>query len=147
LAARGVQQPPKSAARGLALWAVDLWPYVNGKALVNGIKLLEMELSDMLDVIHYFYEEDLNYASVEQAKMSEARRVTLFKELYKQEYKYASTSAADRTAASFAGQYDFDDPVPFDPTNAPTKPYVPPTEMDADAMDPFGGVLDAPVNY
>ncbi len=101
----------------------------------------------MLDVIHYFYEEDLNYASVEQAQMAEARRITMFKELYKEEYRYASKATANKTAAAFANQYDFDDPVPFDPTNAPTKPYIPPTEMDADAMDPFGGVLDAPVNY
>lgn len=101
----------------------------------------------MLDVIHYFYEEDFNYASVEQAQMAEARRIAVFKELYNQEYKYGSTKQSTKNGSSFAGQYDFDDPVPFDPTNAPTKPYVPPTEMDADAMDPFGGVLDAPVNY
>ena len=101
----------------------------------------------MLDVIHYFYEDDLNYASVEQAQMAEARRVTVFRQLYNEEYKYVSTATSNKfNNNGFAGQYDFDDPVPFDPTKAPTKPYVPPTEMDADAMDPFGGVLDAPVN-
>jgi len=77
---------PNQQPRGLTLWAVDLWPYVNGKALVNGLRLEEMELSDMLDVIHYFYEEDLNYASVEQAQMTDARRVTLFKQLYGIDY-------------------------------------------------------------
>lgn len=100
----------------------------------------------MLDVLHYFYEEDLNYASVEAAQMAEARRVTIFKQLYNEEYRYASSATANKSAGTFNGQYDFDDPVPFDPKKAPTKPYFPPTQMDADSMDPFGGVLDAPIN-
>jgi hypothetical protein len=105
-----------------------------------------MDVSDMLDVIHYFYEDDLNYTSVEQAQMAEARRITVFKQLYNEDYKYASAATSSKTSGAFAGQYDFDDPVPFDPTNAPTKPYFPPTDMDADSMDPFGGILDAPIN-
>jgi len=27
-----------------------------------------MDVSDMLDVIHYFYEDDLNFSTIEQAK-------------------------------------------------------------------------------
>lgn len=104
-----------------------------------------MELSDMLDVVHYFYEEDLNYASVEQAQMTDARRVTLFKQLYNIEYKYASQEVKNKAAgANF--DFDLDDPIPFDPTNAPTKPFIPATEVDADSYNPFGSVLDAPIN-
>jgi hypothetical protein len=111
---------------------------------VNGIRLEEMELSDMLDVIHYFYEEDLNYASVEQAQMTDARRVTLFKQLYNIDYKYASDEIKNRSAGTI-GDFDFDDPVPFDPANAKTKPFIPATEVDANSYSPFGSVLDAPI--
>jgi hypothetical protein len=112
---------------------------------VNGLRLEEMELSDMLDVIHYFYEEDLNYATVEQAQMSDARRVTLFKQLYGIEYKYASEDVKNRTAGN-SFDFDLDDPVPFDPANAKTKPFIPATQVDADSYNPFGSILDAPIN-
>lgn len=147
MANRGVQWPPKLAARGLALWAVDLWPYVNGRALVNGIRLGEMELSDMLDVVHYFYEDDLNYASVEAAQMAEARRISVFKEMYGVDYAYASKESRNKAAGSSANfDFDLDDPVPFDPANAPVKSFIPATEMDDNSFNPFGDILDAPIN-
>lgn len=111
---------------------------------MNGLKLEEMELSDMLDVLHYFYEEDLNYASVEQAQMTEARRTAVFKQLYNIDYKYASEEVKNR-AAGTNFDFDLDDPVPFDPANAKTKPFIPATEVDADSHNPFGSVLDAPI--
>ena len=104
-----------------------------------------MELSDMLDVVHYFYEEDLNYASVEQAQMTDARRITLFKQLYGVEYKYASEDIKNKTAGQ-SSNFDFDDLAPFDPTNAETKPFVPATEVDEYSSTPFGDILDAPIN-
>lgn len=110
---------------------------------MNGLKLEEMELSDMLDVIHYFYEDDLNYASVEAAQMAEARRISVFKKLYGVDYAYASPDTKNKVASNM--DFDLDDPVPFDPANAPVKPYIPPTEMDADDFNPFGDVLDAPI--
>jgi hypothetical protein len=114
---------------------------------VNGLRLEEMELSDMLDVVHYFYEDDLNYASVEQAQMTDARRITIFKQLYGTEYKYASDEVKNRAAGnSSTFDFDFDDTVPFDPTKAETKPYIPPTEVDGSSFNPFGDVLDAPIN-
>lgn len=106
-----------------------------------------MELSDMLDVIHYFYEDDLNYATVEQAQMTDARRITVFKQLYGTEYKYASEDVRNKTAGTSANfDFDFDDLTPFDPTNAETKPFVPATEMDGASSNPFGDILDAPIN-
>jgi hypothetical protein len=114
---------------------------------VNGLRLEEMELSDMLDVVHYFYEEDLNYASVEQAQMTDARRLTLFKQLYGTDYKYASEDIKNKTAGSSANfDFDFDNLAPFDPTNAETKPFVPATNMDETSSNPFGDILDAPIN-
>lgn len=97
----------------------------------------------MLDVIHYFYEEDLNYYTVEHAKLAESRRVAIYKHLYNVNYKYGTSGAV---APNSAGGDFGDDLEPFDPSNAPVKPYVPPTEMDADLSDPFGGLLDAPIN-
>lgn len=95
----------------------------------------------MLDVIHYFYEEDLNFHTVEHAKMAESRRVAIYKHLYDVDYKYATSGAATSNAGG-----DFGDLEPFDPSNAPVKPYFPPTEVDADSYNPFGSVLDAPIN-
>jgi hypothetical protein len=105
-----------------------------------------MELSDMLDVIHYFYEDDLNYASIEAAQMAEARRIAVFKNMYGIDYAYASAESKNKTAGASANyDFDLDDPTPFDPTNAPVKPYVPPTDMDDGSFNPFGDVLDAPI--
>jgi hypothetical protein len=106
-----------------------------------------MESSDMLDVIHYFYEDDLNYASVEAAQMAEARRICVFKEMYGVDYAYASASSKNKTANANANyDFDLDDPTPFDPTNAPVKSFIPATEMDDNSYNPFGDVLDAPIN-
>jgi hypothetical protein len=105
---------------------------VNGKAIVNGVNLLEMELSEMLDVIHYFYEEDLNFSSHEQLKMAEQRRIHIYREMYLTEYKYALTTSSDEV-------------VPFDPAGGGTKSYIPPTEFNPDSSNPFGSVLDAPI--
>ena len=105
-----------------------------------------MELSDMLDVVHYFYEDDLNYASVEQAQMTDARRITVFKQLYGIDYKYASSDSKNKVASNSNFDYDFDDLAPFDPANKETKPFVPATEMDEFSSNPFGDILDAPIN-
>lgn len=90
----------------------------------------------MLDVIHYFYEEDMNYASVEQLQMSDARRVHVFEDLYGMTYKYRSSS----DSAGGAGINQFSGVG-----SADTKPYIPPTEFDPDSYNPFGSVLDAPI--
>ena len=105
---------------------------MNGKAIVNGVNLLEMELSEMLDVIHYFYEEDLNFSSHEQLKMAEQRRIHIYREMYLTEYKYALTPSSDSVEQ-------------FDPTGGGTKSYIPPTEFNPDSSSPFGSVLDAPI--
>jgi hypothetical protein len=98
-----------------------------------------MNVSDMLDVIHYFYEEDMNYASVEQAQMAEARRTFVFEEMYQTKYDY-------KTKNNGGNSQGYDDGVtPFNPRNKDVKPYIPPTEVDPDSYNPFGSVLDAPI--
>lgn len=91
-----------------------------------------MELSDMLDVIHYFYEEDLNFSTHEQLKMAEKRRVYIYREMYQTEYRYQIEDSSESVS-------------PFDPAGGGTKPYVPPTEFNPDSANPFGSVLDAPI--
>lgn len=97
----------------------------------------------MLDVIHYFYEEDLNFSTPDQAKMVEARRVAIYRHLYEVDYKYKTQGSV--TSSNAGGDFG-DDLTPFDPSKAPVKPYIPPTEVDADSYSPFGAVLDAPIN-
>lgn len=89
----------------------------------------------MLDVIHYFYEEDLNYASLEQLQMTDARRAHMFENLYGQTYAYKSGLNAENGTIN-----------QFNPNGAAgTKPFIPPTEFDPDSHNPFGSVLDAPI--
>lgn len=92
----------------------------------------------MLDVIHYFYEEDFNYSTVEQAQMTDARRIHVFEGLYKTKYQYAAPKSKTTNGEE-------DGVTEFDPDNQAVKPYIPPTEVDPDAYNPFGAVLDAPI--
>lgn len=86
----------------------------------------------MLDVIHFLYEEDLGYSSIEDARWTDAKRKHIYSELYGEEYKYYSTKEiADHDGTS--------------PDGEAIKPYIPPTEFNPDSMNPFGEVLDAPI--
>lgn len=84
----------------------------------------------MLDVIHYYLDEDMRYATPESAQMHSAMRHTLYGSLYNYPYNYGvgkngSSGEGDETAV---------------------KGYIPPTDFDAESDDPFGGVLDTPIN-
>lgn len=142
MASGTVFTPPYAAARAFIEWAVDLWPYVNGKALVSGLKLAEMDSVDMVDVLHYYFEEDLNVVSQEQVAAKSESRSVIYRTLYGTPYKYRVDAGIKATASSSSS---YDDLVPFDPSNSVTKPYVPPTEFDPDMAKPFGTVLDAPL--
>lgn len=87
----------------------------------------------MLDVIHYLYEEDSHFSTVEEARWVDIKRKHIYKELYNEDYKYFSTKEG---ASENSDNSDVD----------AVKPYIPPTEFDADSPNPFGAVLDAPAN-
>ena len=87
-----------------------------------------MEASDMLDVVHYFLDEDMRYSSVEELKIHDSVRKNIFKTFYDTEYRYGIPG-------------DTPDSVDSDAI----KPYIPPTEVNPDAPNPFGAVLDAPI--
>jgi hypothetical protein len=152
MASRGVLTPPYAGARGLLDWCIDLWPYVNGKALMSGLKLAEMETSEMLDVVHFILETDVTYSSAEQAESRSTMRQLLYRDLYKQEYKYAmqgtsSTEASGRVGKDRLKDFDIPDEVQYDikKTNKKeaTKPYIRPTLLTEDALS---AALEPPLN-
>lgn len=119
---------------------------------MNGVRLGELDSREMLDVLHYMFETDLNSSTYEQAEAKDTTRIQLYDALYDKEYKYASTKKESGT-----NNFDFDAPedeaedlgdvVPFDPMKPKdVKPYTPPTKFNANAVNPFSGVLDAPMN-
>jgi hypothetical protein len=145
MAHRTVLRPSSTGARAIAEWAIDLWPYVNGKALVNGLQLASMEVDDMLDVIHYFMEEDFNVTSAEQSEAREKSRTILYKSLYNKDYRFSSNKKTFSTVDASGHTNSFEEElVPVDPTAGPTKSYVPPTDFNPESIKPFGDVLDAP---
>jgi hypothetical protein len=100
---------------------------------VNNINLADMAVSPMLDVIHYFFDEDFRYGSVDGAHSHGAFREQIYGNLYDLEYKYSTNpeKSWSRTQKAEDG--------------TEVKPFIPPTDFDADSINPFGSVLDAPI--
>ncbi len=88
----------------------------------------------MLDVLHYYFEEDTTYITQEHALYTDSRRKSLYRLFYETEYKYGSTSESTTT------KYTSDEGEEYT-----SKSYIPPTEFDPESSDPFGGTLDAPL--
>lgn len=149
MAHRGVHESPGSAARGLVTWAIDLWPYVNGRALFNGIHLSSLEASDMVDVIHYLFEEDMTYSSGEEAEARSRMRRNIYQNMYKTTYKYGYESPESKNKRIFdeaMAEPDLvEDLKPFDPIKPETKAFMPASNFDPNAAQPFGLELDAPL--
>jgi hypothetical protein len=115
---------------------------------VDGLKLETMDSVDMVDVLHYYFETDNSFTSGEQADANSSMRTSLYG-LYGMSYQYGTKNSRNGSGRSYipanAG-FDFDDPVPVDPTKVPPKPYTPPTKFNPESSNPFNGLLDAPVN-
>jgi hypothetical protein len=90
-----------------------------------------MEASQMVDVIHYYFDEDMRYGSLEGAQLHSSVREQIFGAMYGYDYKY--TLGKNRTVDTDGNEH------------LTVKPYIPATEFDPDSADPFGGVLDAPI--
>jgi len=111
-----------------------------------------MEAQDMLDVIHYFFEEDMFYSSAEQAEGRDRARQQIYNQFYESEYPYAVTSSSNNASGVVTRNFDVeeekdDEIVPFDPLqkNKPTKPFIPATPVNAKSNQPFGSALDGPL--
>ena len=118
---------------------------------MNGLNLKEMEASDMLDVLHFFFEEDMNYFSGEQAEGRSRSREILYQDFYGYKYPYGGVSTNSATNANgniknFDDYEDDDTVVPFDPLKGPTKAFIPATPVDASSFKPFGAALDEPLS-
>lgn len=118
---------------------------------MSGLNLREMEASDMIDVIHFLFEDDLNVPSSEVMEARSSIRKTIYESMYGEPYKYEYKSK-NNVSASGKDPFDSDnfygeDLTPFDPSAPPkpTKPYTPPTDFSEDSALPFGEVLDAPL--
>lgn len=118
---------------------------------MSGIRLGELPSDDMLDVIHYIFEEDMFAYSAESAEAKSKTRENMYANMYDRTYKYAykksepSTQFIDPDTIPFEDGPSLDDVKPFDPKKQPTKAYVPPTEFNPDSANPFMGTLDAPM--
>lgn len=134
---------------------MNLWPYVNGKAISLGIKIAELPSSDLLDLLHFFFEEDAN--SLQSAEQSDARdktRSTIYSAMYNREYKFSvSSSQTSRIDTGIVGPamndgIEDDLPTPVDPMargGGFRKPYIPATEVNSNSQLPFGSALDGPL--
>jgi hypothetical protein len=101
----------------------------------------------MLDVLHYFFEDDLNFSTAEQAEAREHTRVTLYRDLYDTEYKYAVGKSSSTPEYEYADDDEADAAMASGSVGARRErlPYVPPTDFNPDAARPFGRVLDGPL--
>ena len=114
-----------------------------------------MSASDMLDVLHYFFEDDMNYASAEQADARDRAREIIYQDFYGHRYTYSNTQARAGNNYSASGQgivrdfnaADEEEKIEaFDPMKKPPKPFVPATKVNAASPKPFGAVLDEPLS-
>jgi hypothetical protein len=115
---------------------------------MSGIRLEEMEASNMLDTLHYLFEEDTTYTSSEQYESRENVRKLVYRTFYDKTYKYASDSS--QSSDFSPNDYGFDTlDAPVNATPAVTKevkPYFPPTQFNPEAANPFGNALrEAPL--
>lgn len=120
---------------------------------MSGVRLLDLDSSDLFDVIHYIFEEDATQSSTaEQAEARDSMRVTLYRSLYNVNYQYAYKATS--TANNFSM---LDDPLDalqpnsygdFDPSKSgPPKPYIPATDFSENSVNPYAvNKLDAPLN-
>ena len=107
----------------------------------------------MLDVIHYFFEDDYRYASDQEQVYKDEFRKSFYKRMYSYEYKYSSEENSNR------GSYrDFDVEAPeslteveeviepFSPRERKaSKAFIEATPMVGDGVKPFGSILDGPI--
>lgn len=103
----------------------------------------------MLDVLHYFFEEDALWSSTaEHAEAKDAVRSEVYATLYNTTYNYGASKSKQANFDDLdAPLDDFDIPQPVDPfeRSNSVKPYTPATSFNPDAHKPFGSVLDAPL--
>lgn len=120
-----------------------------------GLRLREMEASEMLDVVHYFFDQDNNYSTAEQAEAHSLIRRAVFRDWYGKEYRYGvpekNNSLGEQQFIPNDVGEDLEESItPVDPfkkasSAGQSKPFVPTTDFDDRSSKPFGSILDAPL--
>ena len=117
-----------------------------------GVRLLELDMSDMLDVLHYMFEEDItSVVNKEQSDAKDITRNTIYSSMYGTVYKYGVSTPKTDFSNLDDPLDDNDDgiPQPVDPFERSgavrPKAYTPATEFNPDAANPFGKLLDSPL--
>lgn len=119
---------------------------------MQGIRLADLEASEMLDVLHYYFEEDFMVTSEEQAIYKQRFRKHVYETLYETPYAYYDESY-DKTSKELESGTDDSEPDepeelinPFNPREKKeTKAFIEPTLPMENLQKPFGDVLDMPL--
>lgn len=113
---------------------------------MSGLQLAEMNVAEMLDVIHVLLEEDYSNAiSAEQVDARKRVRQVIYKQFYERDLLWGSSEDDFSVDKPLDSEVDYSDIKPFDPKEAARKPYIPPTKFNPDAPQPFGRTIDAPL--
>lgn len=112
-----------------------------------------MDASDMLDVIHYFFEDDYRYSTNEESIYKDEFRKSFYSRVYNYDYRYSSDGGKSKESYR-----DFDSEIPealeeveeviqpFSPRERKAvKAFVETTPMVGDEIKPFGSILDGPI--
>ena len=110
----------------------------------------------MLDVLHYFFEEDYRTPTHESALRLSAVRESVYQSLYDMDYPYAMANDSTNSPsnafkydpADFADDEEFDNAQQMSGVkafNPSARPYTPATEPKYDNPKPFGDILDSPL--
>lgn len=119
---------------------------------MSGVRLLDLNCDDMMDVIHYIFEADLAESMNEYAEVKDTYRTRLYEDYYNTDYPYAAPKS--KSSGSFNPDLppidepfggDPEDPIK-DPVSKATKRYIPSTKFTEGLQNPYEGVLDAPLN-
>jgi hypothetical protein len=116
---------------------------------MNGIDLKELDASDMLDIIHYFFEEDIRISSKEELDAKTETRKIIYEDFYHQKYFLDNSYNTNFTpeTSKDSSEDSFKDIIPFSPDiKTAAKRYMPPTSLNPNSSKPFGDILDEPLN-
>jgi hypothetical protein len=104
---------------------------------MSNVDLLSLDASDMLDVIHYIFEEDILVSSEDEEQFKSATREALYDIFYGKPYKYKARKSSNAENVFGADGEIYENLKPFDPTNNSEGTQNPTS---------FGVGIDGPLN-
>lgn len=99
----------------------------------------------MLDVIHFYFEQDHRYSTFEEASFKDEFRSSIFKNLYESKYEFGMSSENAIPDLDTPEEQKPEVIEPFNPRAKSVKAYTPPTDFDETSSKPFGSILDSPL--